>query len=153
VLDQFANLRPASAVGVFMAAVLMRVGCFRAGAGMRVTVGMSVFVSVFVRMAVGFGVGVRMILMLVVVMLMTGRFGELSIFQDIDLGGADAAAVHVMDVQLGSYVKGFGRLLQEFGGDSGVEERSEEHVSADAGKAFEVSDTHRFLDSLNPLFR
>jgi hypothetical protein len=156
VLDQLANLRPASTVsvfvGMFVAAVLMLVGvggCFCGSVCVRV--GVSVFVGVRVLVAVGFGVGV-LVGMFVVVMVMAGGFGELSVFEDVDLGGADAAAVHVMNVQLGSYVEGFGGLLQKFGGDSGVEERSQEHVSADAGKAFEISDTHRFFDSLNLCF-
>jgi hypothetical protein len=137
-------------VGVVVAAVLMlvRVGGCCCGS---VRVGVSVFVGVRVLVAVGFGVGV-LVGMVVVVMVMAGGFGELSVFQDIDLGGADAAAVYMMKVQLGSYIQGFGRLLQKFGGDSGVEERSQEHVSADAGEAFEISDTHRFFDSLNLCF-
>jgi hypothetical protein len=154
--DQLANLRPASSVSVFMVAVfvvavLMRVGCFGAAVGVRVTVCVPVFVSVFVRVAVGLGVSVRMILMVVVVR-MTGSFGELSVFEDVDLGGANAAAVHVVDVQFSSYIESFGSSLQEFGGDSGIDERSQEHVSADAGKAFEISDTHRFFNSLNLCF-
>jgi hypothetical protein len=50
-----------------------------------------------------------------------------------------------MDVKLGSDVEGLRGLLQKFGGNSGVDQSSEEHVSADAGKAFEISDTHGFF--------
>jgi hypothetical protein len=71
--------------------------------------------------------------------------GRFPVFQDVDFDGPDAAAVHVMDVKLGSDVEGLRGLLQKFGGNSGVDQGSEEHVSADAGKAFEISDTHGFF--------
>jgi hypothetical protein len=33
-------------------------------------------------------------------------------------------------------------LLEEFGRDAGVEQGAEEHVTAEAGKAFEIANTH-----------
>ena len=50
-----------------------------------------------------------------------------------------------MNMQLGSDIEHPGRLLQQLTVDASVDQRAEEHVSADAGEAFEVSDTHSFL--------
>jgi hypothetical protein len=125
------------------------------GVGVRVRMGVFVLVLVgmIVRMIVAVGVGlsvrVRMTLVLVAMMfavvIMTGRFCELAIFEDIDLGRADAAAVDVVDAQLGSYVEGVDGLQQEVGRNTGVDEGSKEHIPADACEAFEISDTHRLL--------
>ena len=123
--DQLADLLPGASVYVRMLVIVF--------------VAMVVFMLVAVIMIVR----VRMVVP-VIVMIVRG-FGGLAVFEYVDLGGADAAAVYVVNVQLGPYVEGFGGLLQKAGGDSGIEERSQEHVSADAGKAFEISDTHGFF--------
>ena len=113
---------------------------------------MGVFVVVFVRMGMASFVlvlGLVLVLMsvgmLVVMCLFVGGglLGELDAFVDVDLGGGDAAAVDLFDIECRVEVeRGYG-FVEDVGIDSGVEEGSEDHVATDAGEAVEVGDTHR----------
>jgi hypothetical protein len=69
-------------------------------------------------------------------------FGEVAVFEDVDLDGGDAAAVYRLDFEGGVEAEGGGGFVQDFGGDAGVDESAEEHVSSDSGKAVEISYAH-----------
>jgi hypothetical protein len=45
-------------------------------------------------------------------------------------------------LKLGAEVQGPHGLTEEVGGDAGIDESAEKHISADAGEAFDVGDTH-----------
>jgi hypothetical protein len=64
-----------------------------------------------------------------------GSFGELAVFEDVDFGAGDAAAVYGFDLEGCAQVEGGGGAVQDGGIDAGFEEGSEEHVSADASEA------------------
>ena len=99
---------------------------------MLVAVRMAMFVDVFMTMLVGVIVGVLMLLLL----------RDLRAIEDEDLGGGDAAAVDLFDLERSAEVERGDGVVEDLRGDSGVEQSAEEHVSADAGKAVEVGDAH-----------
>ena len=70
-------------------------------------------------------------------------FGEVAVFEDVDLGGGDAGAVDLFDLEGGAEVEGGDGCRGGCAGwEAGVEEGSEKHVAGDAGEAIEVGDTH-----------
>lgn len=71
--------------------------------------------------------------------------GELVADHDVHFGAGDAAAVDGVDAKGGSQAEGGGGVAEDGGVDAGVEECAEEHVTADAGKAIEVRDSHRVI--------
>jgi hypothetical protein len=93
-------------------------------------------------------VRMRMIVMLMVVIMLVrvgmfvGRVGLLAVDHYTDLAGADAAPVYGIEAKGCAEVERSGGLLEEFGSDASVDQGAEEHVSADAGKAFEIANTH-----------
>ena len=80
-------------------------------------------------------------------------FGQLVAYHDVDLGRGDAAAVDGMDAEGGSEAEGGGGLVEDGGIDPGVDESAQEHVSADAGKAVEIGDSHRVIVADDELSR
>lgn len=85
---------------------------------------------------------VMTVIMIVVMMIVIGAGFVVCEF-DLNLGGADAAA---LDVAAGDVVAGDGELgeggFEFFEGDAGVYEGAEYHVSADAAEAIEVGYGH-----------
>jgi hypothetical protein len=73
---------------------------------------------------------------------MRGLFGEAVVFEDVDLGAGDAAAIDLGDMQRGVEMERGGGGVEDFGGDTGVEKRGEEHVAGDSGIAVEIGDAH-----------
>jgi hypothetical protein len=69
-------------------------------------------------------------------------------FEDVDLGGGDAAAVDGFDAEAGVEVEGGDGVVKDFSGNAGVEESAEKHVSSDAGEAIEISEAHGDLSDL-----
>lgn len=67
---------------------------------------------------------------------------QLGAIEDKDLGRGDAAAVDLFGSEGDPEVEGGDSVVQNLGGESGVEQSAEKHISADAGKAVEVSDAH-----------
>jgi hypothetical protein len=65
-----------------------------------------------------------------------------SIGVNVDFGGGDAVAGDAGNFELGAEVEGGDGFFEKVGGDTGVEESAEKHVSADAGKAVEVGKAH-----------
>jgi hypothetical protein len=117
VVENFANSRQ-------IAAVLMRVirGVFVI---MRVRMIVMMLMLVFVRM----GMIVR-------------RIGFVAADQYTDLAGADAAAVYGFEGEGCAEVERGSGLLEELGRDTSVDQSAEEHVSAEAGEAFEIANAH-----------
>ena len=76
-----------------------------------------------------------------------GFFGRLGSVEDEDASGRDAAAVCLFDFEGGSEIERGDGVVQDLGGEPGVEQSAEEHVAADAGKAVEVSDAHEAIVS------
>jgi len=64
------------------------------------------------------------------------------VFEDVDFGAGDAAAIDFFDLEGGSEVEGGGGVVKDLRVEAGVEEGSEEHVATDAGEAVEVGDAH-----------
>ena len=60
-------------------------------------------------------------------------------------GGADPAAVYSFDLEPSLDSERRDGLAKQFGVDSGVHQSAQHHVSADAGKAVEISDSHVLL--------
>ena len=73
--------------------------------------------------------------------------GYMGSIEDKDTGGGDAAAIGLFDLEGGSEMEGGNGVVEDLGGESGVEESAEKHVSADAGKAIEVGDAHGLIVS------
>ena len=71
-----------------------------------------------------------------------------SVGVDVDFSGGDAVAGDAGNFQFCAEVEGCDGFFEERGGDTGVEESAEKHVSADAGKTIEVGKAHRNRCSL-----
>jgi hypothetical protein len=85
---------------------------------------------------------VRGVVVLVVAVVIAGRVGIVTIDQHAGFARADAAAIYRIEDEGRGEIEGRGRLLQERGRDAGVDQGAEQHVSAKAGEAFEIADTH-----------
>ena len=72
------------------------------------------------------------------------RVGVAAVHQHARLASGDAAAVRDLKDQLGAQAESGGGLLQQIGRDAGVNQRAQQHVSADAGKTFEIANAHVF---------
>lgn len=66
----------------------------------------------------------------------------LAVDHHIDLCRCNAAAVDARDLQLGSEVQRADGFAQQVGGNAGIDESAEKHISADTREAFDVGDTH-----------
>src|SRR5579871_2265917 len=52
---------------------------------------------------------------------------------DVNFGGSNTTPVHARNFQLGAYIQRRNRLFQNFRRNSGIDQRAEKHVAADAG--------------------
>lgn len=64
---------------------------------------------------------------------------------DVHFCGGESAAHDLALFETGADVEGLGGLFEEREGDACIDESTEEHVAANAGEAFEITDTHRGL--------
>jgi hypothetical protein len=80
--------------------------------------------------------------MFIVMGLRCGLLCSLSIDQHVDFRRIDSAAVNFTQVQRHLEMERVDRLLQRYKRDPGVYQRSEKHIAADAGEAFEIRDLH-----------
>jgi len=55
---------------------------------------------------------------------------------DVNFGGADAATVYTGDLQARVYAQSFHGSTKQLRRNSGIDQRTEEHVAADSGEAF-----------------
>src|ERR1700722_688144 len=69
-------------------------------------------------------------------------FSELRAIVDVDLCGGDSAAIDLFDRECRVEIEGGDGFVEDLWIYSGVDECSEKHIAADAGKAVEVSDAH-----------
>ena len=76
-------------------------------------------------------------------------FGEMAVFEDVDLGAGDAAAVYGFDPETGVDAERPGRVVEHVFGNAGVDEGAEKHVAGDTGEAIEVGDAHGDLELLS----
>lgn len=100
-----------------------------------------------VGVRLGVGVAVRVVFAVRVLVRGIGFFGYLGSIEDQGAGRGDAAAVGLFDLEGGSKIEGGDGVVEDLRRESGVEESTEEHVSADAGKAVEIGDTHGLIVS------
>jgi hypothetical protein len=71
-----------------------------------------------------------------------GVFGGVAAFEDIDLGRGDPAAIGLLDGEGRVKFECGDGLMEDFWGDAGVDQCAEKHISADAGEAVKIGDTH-----------
>ena len=90
------------------------------------------------------GMVVRGVVIVVVVMavVIVGRVGILAVDEDAGFARCDAASIYGIEDEGCAEMEGRGGLLEESGGDAGVDQGAEEHVSAEAGEAFEITNAH-----------
>ena len=110
--------------------------------GVRMIVGVAGFVLVLGFGIVLVGVGLLVVRCVVLEGVDVRFFREPFAFVDVNLCGGDSAAVHFFYLEAGVEVQGSGGLMEDGGIDTGIDEGSEEHVTADACEAVEIGDTH-----------
>jgi hypothetical protein len=118
--------------------VLVRVAMGIAGlvaVGVTMTVRVAVLVTVRVLVAVT-------VIKIVRVLVLCGSVGVMAIDQHAGLARGDAAAIGGFEAQCGAEAERGGGLFKECRRDSGFDQRSEEHVTTDAGKTFQISNPH-----------
>ena len=110
--------------------------------GMHRAICMGVFVSVLmlviVRMVVGVRVLVLMILNGVLVVVVVNFIGN-----DIDLGPTESPTHYLAALETGSDVQGCRGVLQKRERNARIDQGAKEHVTGDAGKAFEIRNSHQ----------
>jgi hypothetical protein len=72
---------------------------------------------------------------------------------DVDLGGGDAAAHDFAQLKMRTDVESRGGLLKKIELNPGVDQRAEQHVTTDAGKTLEITNTHWGVQGLRPVNR
>ena len=92
---------------------------------------------------------VRMMRIAILRSLVLGRTGygrglmQPTIDHDVDLGRSNAATAYPGDAQLRSQRQRSRGLLQPIDGCACVHQRAHQHVAADTGKAFQISNPHK----------
>lgn len=85
-------------------------------------------------------VAVRRVLVIVrIFVLRSGLFGRDHVY----FGCGKAAAHHLAHLQPRAYIQRGGRFFQHPKRHTGIDQRAQKHVAADAGKAFQIANTHR----------
>jgi hypothetical protein len=109
------------------------------GMAVIVIVAMSVVVLVLMCISVSVMVLVRMLMCLGGLL---RRVGVLSADENAGLTGCNAAAIDGFKGERRAQPQGRGGLFEQRGGDTRIDQGAEQHVSADAGKTFEIANTH-----------
>ena len=115
----------------------------------------SVSMIVFLRLPDSMRVTMLMSVSMFVIVLMRMRmamfsrirdcFGANSIDQHFNPGGGDAAAIHTSGAQFGADIQSRNRALQKLKRNAGMDERAQQHVAADSGKALKVGYAHELM--------
>lgn len=92
----------------------------------------SIGMAVLVRMSMAEGVFVVQLLV----------FGGFIAGQHVNLRSGDPAAAHFAHLETGANVQGGRSFFKQFEGHACIDECAEQHVAANAGKAFQISNTH-----------
>ncbi len=82
------------------------------------------------------------VMMMIVVAMIVRRVGFVAVDQHMGFARADAAAIYGIEREGCAEIERRGGLLEERGGDASIDQGAEQHVSADAGEAFEIADAH-----------
>ena len=112
---------------------------------MRMSVVVRVWVivmMVIMIVRVGVGMVVRGVVIVVVAVVVVGRVGILAIDENTGFARCDAASIYGIEDEGCAEMEGRGGLLEESGGDAGVDQGAQEHVSAEASEAFEITNAH-----------
>ena len=110
----------------------------------RMVVGMAVLMIVAVRMIVTVIVVMIVIVAMAVFVVVVEGFGWLAFSgQDVDFCRVNAAAVYAVHFEMNAEVERIDGILKDGNGNASIDERGEEHVSADTGEAVEIGDLHR----------
>jgi hypothetical protein len=114
-------------------------------AAMLVRMSGSVYVVMRVRMIVIMIVGVGMVVRCVVAAVIVRRVGIVAADEHARFAGADAAAVYRIEDEGCAEIECGGGLLKKRNGDAGVDQGAEEHVTTEAGEAFEIANAHGYF--------
>jgi hypothetical protein len=93
---------------------------------------------VIVRMVVGVRVLVLMILNGVLVVVVVNFIGN-----DIDLGPTESPTHYLAALEARTDVQGCCGVLQQGEGNARIDQGAKEHVTGDAGEAFEIRNSHQ----------
>ena len=80
-------------------------------------------------------------LMMMAVVLLT--LGRNSVLQHVHLRGLNPAAIHGMNPKLGANLQRRSCLAQELRRHARIDQRSQQHVSGNSGKAFNPANFHK----------
>src|SRR5215472_17975359 len=116
---------------------------------------MRMLMRVLVRMNRPVGVSMFMLLwanlLVLMLMVLDLRVAQRSMFvamriaaldDNVNLGSGDAAANDLMHFETRAHVQGRGSFLHQRGRHTRVDQSAEQHVSTDARKAVQISDSH-----------
>ena len=78
----------------------------------------------------------------VVAVMIVLRVGIIAADQHARFSRADAAAIYGVEDEGRAEIEGRGGLLEERGRDASVDQGTEQHVTAEPGKAFEIANAH-----------
>jgi hypothetical protein len=95
-------------------------------------------VRVLMRMLVGVRVLVLMILKGVIVVVLVNFVDD-----DVDLGAAQSSAHYLAALETRTDVQGCCGVLQQGKGNARIDQGAKEHVTGDAGEAFEIRNSHQ----------
>jgi hypothetical protein len=71
------------------------------------------------------------------------RFMCVFVFDDhVDLGSGETAAHDLAFGEMRADVEGAGSFIEELEGHTGVNQCAEQHIAADAGETFEITNAH-----------
>jgi hypothetical protein len=99
-------------------------------------------VFVVMRMLVIMRVRVMMVLVVLVMRVLVRCVGVMAADEYAGLARGDAAAVYGIKDKGCAEVERRGGLLKQCRRDAGVDQGAEQHVSAEAGEAFEITNAH-----------
>ncbi len=96
---------------------------------------------------------VSMMSMVIMMIVMTVRrggrsLGRLPPDEHIHFERVNAAAIDFLEIERGAQFQRRRGLTQQVGGNARLDKRPEQHVAADAGKSFKISDAHAKMESL-----
>ena len=93
--------------------------------------------------AVRVPVRMHVVMMMLVV---SGTLHRNPMFQHVNLGGPNPAAIHRMNPQLRPDLQRRSRLMQNLRRHTRFDQRAQQHVSGDSGKALNLANFHKILN-------
>jgi hypothetical protein len=83
-----------------------------------------------------------MVIVIMIVRMIVRRVRVVAIHQHARFARADAASIYGIEDECSAEAEGRGGLLEERGRDASIDEGTEQHVSTEAGEAFEIANAH-----------